>query len=102
MDRSFARGLPRASAARGRWNVNWFCNAGIDHLANEARGEQNTTKRSVLYREIEQKIMDTAIWVPLYHAIEVDVHSPALHGYYLHPVWAQGNVTGVFEEYWKS
>ncbi len=89
-------------AARGGWNVNWFCDAGIDRLANQARGEQNTARRLQLYRQIEQKIMDTAIWVPLYHQIEVDVHSPALHGYYIHPVWAQGNVTGLFEQYWKA
>jgi ABC-type transport system substrate-binding protein len=89
-------------AARGGWNVNWFCDAGIDRLANQARGEQNVATRIALYRQIEQKVMDTAIWVPLYNATEVDVHSPALHGYYIHPVWAQGNVTGVFEQYWKE
>ena len=47
-----------------------YSNPGVDDLLEEARTEQDGSKRVALYNQAEQMIIDDAAWVPLWYDSE--------------------------------
>lgn len=90
------------TASQGGWNVMWYSDPAIDAQATRALGMTNSAARLAAYDKMEQTLMAEALWVPLYHQVEVDVHSPKLRGYYIHPVWGLGTVSVRLEEFSKA
>jgi len=92
--------LSCASAQPGGWNWPFYCNQALDADANKALGMQDREARLKAYQQIFQKLLDEAVWVPVYHLEQYIGHSDALHGDqsdFLHPVH-----TFVYERFWKS
>lgn len=92
--------LSCASAQPGGWNWSWYCNQELDAQANKALGIQNHDARMQEYQQIFQKLMDDAVWVPVYHLEQYIGHSDALRGEqsdFLHPVH-----TFMYERLWKG
>ena len=92
--------LSCSSAQPGGWNWSWYCNKDLDAEANKALGIQDKDARMKEYQKIFQKLMDDAVWVPVYHLEQYIGHSDALHGdqsAFLHPVH-----TFMYERLWKG
>jgi ABC-type transport system substrate-binding protein len=92
--------LSCSSAQPGGWNWSWYCNKDLDVQANQALGMLDHDARMKAYQQIYQKLMDDAVWVPVYHLEQYIGHSDALHGDqsdFLHPVH-----TFVYERFWKG
>ncbi len=68
-------------------NYFFFNDDETNRLLNEARKETDRKKRLDLYQQAEQRIMDEAPCVPIYHDIQVHAHQPWLRGDAIHPVW---------------
>ena len=51
-------------------NHTGYSNSKVDALLEQARTEQNKTKRFEMYNSIEEKILADAPWVPLWHSAE--------------------------------
>jgi len=92
--------LSCSSAQPGGWNWSWYCNKDLDAQANKALGMLDHDARMKAYQQINQKLMDDAVWVPVYHLEQYIGHSDALHGDksdFLHPVH-----TFMYERLWKG
>ncbi|HEX9440209.1 MAG TPA: ABC transporter substrate-binding protein [Roseiflexaceae bacterium] len=92
--------LSCASAQPGGWNWPFYCNKDLDTEANKALGMQDHDARMKEYQQIYQKLMDDAVWVPVYHLEQYIGHSDALHGDqadFIHP-----EHTFVYEQLWKG
>jgi ABC-type transport system substrate-binding protein len=92
--------LSCSSAQPGGWNWSWYCNKDLDSEANKALGMQDHDARMKAYQQIYQKLMDDAVWVPVYHLEQYIGHSDALHGDqadFIHP-----EHTFVYEQLWKG
>ncbi len=64
-----------------------YNNPEVDALLEQARVEADRTKRFALYNAIEQKIIDEAPWVPLWHSSERKVLiKPEVRDYFLVPM----------------
>ena len=64
-----------------------YNNPEVDALLEQARVEADRTKRFALYNTIEQKIIDEAPWVPLWHSSERKVLiKPEVRDYFLVPM----------------
>jgi peptide/nickel transport system substrate-binding protein/oligopeptide transport system substrate-binding protein len=92
--------LSCASAQPGGWNWSWYCNKDLDAQAAQALGTLDHDARMKAYQAIFQKLMDDAVWVPVYHLEQYIGHSETLHGEksdFLHPVH-----TFMYERLWKA
>jgi peptide/nickel transport system substrate-binding protein/oligopeptide transport system substrate-binding protein len=92
--------LSCASAQPGGWNWSWYCNKDLDVQAAKALGTLDHDARMKAYQTIFQKLMDDAVWVPVYHLEQYIGHSETLHGEksdFLHPVH-----TFMYERLWKA
>ena len=64
-----------------------YNNPEVDSLLEQARVEPDQTKRFEIYNTIEQKIVDEAPWVPLWHSRERKVLiKPEVRDYFLVPM----------------
>ncbi|MCD6290037.1 MAG: ABC transporter substrate-binding protein, partial [Anaerolineae bacterium] len=68
------------SAVPGGWNWAWYCNKDLDAKAAAALAMTNREERLKVYREIFAKLMDEAVWVPVYNGQYNIAHSEHLHG----------------------
>ncbi len=60
----------------------------VDRLLEQAMTEADTATRLALYRQAEQRIVDDAPWIPLFHGVDYTLVKPYLRGL---KVTAQGN-----------
>ena len=68
-------------------NHTGYNNPEVDSLLKQARVEPDQTRRFELYNTIEQKIVDEAPWVPLWHSRERKVLiKPEVRDYFLVPM----------------
>lgn len=72
--------LSCASAVPGGWNWTWYCNQELEAKAKQALGMRDREARLEVYRQIYRKLMDEAVWVPVYHGEYVIAKSRALQG----------------------
>jgi len=57
-----------------------YNNPDVDKLLDAAGAERDTAKRSALYEEAQQKIIDDAVVIPVYDDVEYQVIKPYVHG----------------------
>jgi len=67
-------------------NLSRFSDQGIDTLLDEARVEQDVSRRLALYQEAERRIVEAAPVVFIEHDISAVLVSPNLEGYELTPI----------------
>jgi hypothetical protein len=99
-DDFYAPILGCGSAVQGGWNWSWYCNESVDKQASQLLGTTDRTARMNGYKELFRKVMDDAVWVPVYHLEQYIGHSDALHGDqadFIHP-----EHTFVYEQLWKG
>ena len=66
-------------------NETKYSNPEVDGLLEEARTEQDQAKRLDLYRQAEEKIVEDAPWIPLYHGKSNALIKPYVEGYFIPP-----------------
>jgi ABC-type transport system substrate-binding protein len=62
-------------------NETGYSNSEVDDLLDQAKSEADETTRTGLYQEAEQKIVDDAPWIPLYHGTASYLVKPWVTGY---------------------
>lgn len=71
------------SAVQGGWNWTWYCDKALDAAAAKAdamvKPEQRTARLNQ-YSTIFKKLMDQAVWVPIFHEVRYMMHSDRLQG----------------------
>ncbi len=68
-------------------NSSQYSNPEVDKLLDAAAIELDPAKRTELYHQAEQMIVDDAPWVFEYHSVRVEARQPWLMDYKMHPVW---------------
>lgn len=66
-------------------NTSFYRNEKIDNMIEQGRYAQNSKKRSKIYREVEEMIVEDAPWVFLSHGVDVYAVSKELHGFTVDP-----------------
>jgi len=66
-------------------NETKYSNSEVDDLLEQARTEQVEATRLDLYRQAEEKIVEDAPWVPLYHGKSNALIKPDVSGYFIPP-----------------
>jgi len=61
-------------------NYGGYSNPKVDALLDQANIEQNPTKRTDLYRQAQQQILDDVGAIPLYHTTDYSLVKPAVKG----------------------
>jgi ABC-type transport system substrate-binding protein len=61
-------------------------NPEVDAMLERARTEQNSEARLKLYQDIERRLIDDAVWLPLYFSENHQVVSPAVKGWFDRPM----------------
>jgi oligopeptide transport system substrate-binding protein len=69
-------------------NYGGYSNPTVDDLLNEARGTQNVKERLALYRQVEQRILNDAAWIPLYFKVENWLIKPYVQNFRIPPIKA--------------
>ncbi|MDQ6602627.1 MAG: peptide ABC transporter substrate-binding protein [Chloroflexota bacterium] len=72
LDVLFHTGSPR--------NYSNYSNPKVDALLDQANVEQDATKRTDLYRQAQQQILDDVAVIPLYHGTDYALVKPAVKG----------------------
>ena len=67
-------------------NHDHYCNPEADKLLNQAAEEEDAALREKLYRQVEQKVIDDAPWVPLFFDVQYWLVKPYVKGAYLPPM----------------
>jgi oligopeptide transport system substrate-binding protein len=67
-------------------NLGGYSSEEVDALLEQARTEEDTTTRLALYQEAEQRIVDDAASIWLWHSISRSLIKPYVHGYVLLPM----------------
>jgi ABC-type transport system substrate-binding protein len=57
-----------------------YNNPAVDQLLDQASAERDAVKRSALYEEAQQKIIDDAVVIPVYDDVQYQVVKPYVHG----------------------
>lgn len=72
--------LGSSSAVQGGWNWSWYANPDADKLADQARGMTDKAARMQVIQQLFKKLMDDAVWVPVYNGQYDIAHSEKLRG----------------------
>ncbi|MDQ2786448.1 MAG: peptide ABC transporter substrate-binding protein [Chloroflexota bacterium] len=72
LDTLFHTGSPR--------NYSNYSNPKVDALLDQANVEQNATKRTDLYRQAQQQILDDVAIIPIYHGTDYALVKPYVKG----------------------
>jgi ABC-type transport system substrate-binding protein len=62
----------------------YFCSPETDRILEEARTEARPAARETLYRKFEHALLDTGVFVPLFHDVDYRIANPAVRGIQLH------------------
>lgn len=71
------------SAVQGGWNWTWYCDKTLDAAAAKADAmvkPGQSASRLNAYASIFKKLMDQAVWVPIFHEVRYMMHSDKLQG----------------------
>jgi len=63
-----------------------YANPEVDRLLERARTERDPAARWRLYQQVEQRLVDDAVWVPLWHPRNYELVKPYVKGYLAVPV----------------
>jgi len=74
--------------SKSELNNTGYSNPDVDRLLEQAMTESDTATRLALYQQAEQRIVDDAPWIPLFHGLDYTLVKPYLRGL---KVTAQGN-----------
>ena len=66
-------------------NETKYASSEVDDLVERARTEQDQAKRLDLYQQAEEKIVEDAAWIPLYHGKSNALIKPYVKGYFIPP-----------------
>ncbi len=72
--------------SKSRKNEAHYENAAFDGIVEQARTEQDVTKRLKMYQDGEQILINDAVWVPLYFGKDHFVVKPYVKGYTSVPI----------------
>jgi peptide/nickel transport system substrate-binding protein/oligopeptide transport system substrate-binding protein len=61
-------------------NATCYSNHKVDALVDEARGEHDDAKRIALYRAAQRRIVEDAVWIPIFHATQEFLARKQLRG----------------------
>ena len=67
--------------SRSRQNNTGYSNPDVDGILEQARTEQDVTRRMQMYQQVEQMILDEAPWIPLYYGRDHFVVKPHVKGF---------------------
>lgn len=70
-------------------NVSMYQDAEFQALLAKAASTPNGDERNAIYAQMEQKVADEAVWLPISHMKALSAYNPAVDGYYYH---VTGNV----------
>jgi peptide/nickel transport system substrate-binding protein len=79
--------LSCATNVEGNFNLAWWCNEEVDRLADQARVEQDPVARISMYKDLFDRVMDDAPWVPILYPEQLTVVSDRVQGFFHHPAW---------------
>ncbi len=66
-------------------NISWYSNPRVDELINNSLTEMDSTKRRSMVEEIQQIIVDDAVWVNIWQGENLTGTIKDLKGYQLYP-----------------
>jgi len=72
--------------SQSRLNQARYSNPELDGLLEQARTEQDVSRRMSLYQQAEKIIIDDAVWVPLYNGRDNAVVKPYVKGFEFSPM----------------
>ena len=80
VDPSFANSIYSTEAIS---TFNWmhYSNADVDKLINEGQQEVDPTKRAPIYIELNKKVMDDAVMIPIYYKAVVLATKKSVQGF---------------------
>jgi oligopeptide transport system substrate-binding protein len=67
-------------------NSTRYSNAEVDRLLEEAASEPNPQERANLYRQVETKLIEDVVVIPLYHPVSDALVNPRVQGYQAAPL----------------
>src|SRR5262249_37091782 len=74
------------SRSRETNNNTFYANPDVDRILDEADPILDPSKRFALFHEAEERILQDAPWVPLFHPVGFAVRHPRVRNYRLHPL----------------
>ena len=72
--------------SRSAQNHGQYNNPDVDVLLDEARGIQDIEERFAVYQEVEQLILEDAVWIPLYFSVESSLVKPYVQNFQNPPI----------------
>lgn len=79
----------------GGGNRTFFKQAQVDQWIEEAQKTADGEKRNTLYSQIQNKIIEEAPWVFLWHKKDFFIHQPRVENFRLYPVYTMEKGTGI-------
>jgi peptide/nickel transport system substrate-binding protein len=76
-----SRNIPQPG--RYRFNLSRFNDSALDALLADGGGEVDPQKRNGIYADVQKRIMDAAIWMPLYNQVQTVAWRANRTGYVL-------------------
>jgi ABC-type transport system substrate-binding protein len=74
------------SRSRDTNNNTFYSNPEVDRLLDEAEPILDPTRRFALFHAAEERVLNDAPWVPLFHPVGFAVRHPRVRNYRLHPL----------------
>ncbi|HEY8838251.1 MAG TPA: hypothetical protein VIO16_11370 [Dehalococcoidia bacterium] len=62
-------------------NDGQYSTAQVDSLLDQGRATYDTDKRTALYKQVNQVIVDDAPWIFINHGLAIELHSPKVKGF---------------------
>jgi len=62
-------------------NDGQYSSAQVDSLLDQGRATYDTDKRTALYKQVNQVIVDDAPWIFINHGLAIELHSPKVKGF---------------------
>lgn len=72
--------------SRSQQNHTGYANPEVDRLLLQARVERDQNVRMRLYQQVEQLIMDDAVWIPIFHEKQFWLVKPWVKGFVVAPM----------------
>ncbi|MCS6801559.1 MAG: peptide ABC transporter substrate-binding protein [Chloroflexota bacterium] len=72
--------------SKSKQNHTGYANPEVDRLLLQARVERDQNTRLRIYQQVEQMIMDDAVWIPLFHEKQFWLVKPWVKGFVVAPM----------------